>query len=78
VAVDNLTIQQALFWMNLYRELLAVDESALLRMRALMAAEPANGRGDLYYMPDVELVMGEIERVRARLDFWLRHVDQLK
>ena len=78
MAVDNLTIQQALFWMNLYRELLAVDESALLRMRALMAAEPANGHGDLYYMPDVELVMGEIERVRTRLDFWLRHVDELK
>jgi hypothetical protein len=78
VAVDDLTIQQALFWMNLYRELLAVDESALLRMRALMAAEPAGGRGDLYYLPDVELVMSEIERVRARLDFWLRHVDQLK
>jgi hypothetical protein len=78
VAVDDLTIQQALFWMNLYRELLAADESALLRMRALMAAEPADGRGELYYMPDVELVMGEIERVRTRLDFWLRHVDQLK
>lgn len=78
MAVEPITLQQALFWMNLYRELLAVDESALLRMRALMSAEPVNGHGEIYYMPDVELVMGEIERVRTRLDFWLGHVDGLK
>jgi hypothetical protein len=71
------TLQQALFWMNIYRDLLAVDESALLRMRALMTEKHAQDRGDVYYIPDVELVLGEIERVRSRLDHWLGLVDLL-
>jgi hypothetical protein len=71
------TLQQALFWMNIYRDLLAVDETALLRMRDLMTARPAQVRGDADYTPDVELVIGEIERVRERLDHWLNLVDRL-
>ena len=71
------TLQHALFWMNIYRDLLAVDETALLRMRSLMSEKLAQDRGDLYYIPDVELVIGEIERVRGRLDHWLGLVDLL-
>jgi hypothetical protein len=71
------TLEQALFWMNIYRDLLAVDESALLRMRALMLERPVQDRGDVYYVPDVELVLGEIKRVRGRLDHWLGLVDRL-
>ena len=70
------TLQQALFWMNIYRDLLAVDETALLRMRALIT-DGKNGRHEVYYIPDVELVVGEIERVRERLDHWLGLVDRL-
>ena len=57
--------------MNLYRQLLAVDESALQRMRALIVAAPPGARGDSLYQADVDLVMGEVQRVRARLDHWL-------
>jgi hypothetical protein len=71
------TLQQALFWMNLYRELLAVDESALLRMRALIVAAPARGQGDSFYQADVDLVSGEVRRVRDRLDHWLIIVAQM-
>ncbi len=71
------TLQQALFWLNIYRDLLAVDESALLRMRALMAEDIAMARGEIHYEPDVDLVVGEIERVRARLDHWLGLVDRM-
>jgi hypothetical protein len=77
VETSTPTLQQALFWMNIYRDLLAVDESALLRMRALMTEKHAQDRGDVYYIPDVELVLGEIERVRSRLDHWLGLVDLL-
>ena len=65
------TLQQALFWMNLYRELLAVDESALQRMRALILSAPARARGDGFFQADVDLVAGEVTRVRERLDHWL-------
>ena len=64
------TLQQAVFWVNLYRELLAVDETALRRMRALILEVPARQRGVAPYLADVELVMGEIQRVRARLVQW--------
>ena len=74
--VEAPTLQHALFWMNIYRDLLAVDETALQRMRALIA-DGNNGGRELYYIPDVELVVGEIERVRERLDHWLGLVDRL-
>jgi hypothetical protein len=71
------TLQQALFWMNIYRDLLAVDENALQRMRVLITEGMAMDRSEIYYQPDVELVIGEIERVRARLDHWLGLVDRM-
>lgn len=76
-ATEAPTLQQALFWMNIYRDLLAVDESALLRMRVLVADGILRDRGEAYYQPDVDLVIGEVERVRARLDHWLGLVDLL-
>ena len=77
VSVSAPTLQQALFWMNLYRELLAVDESALQRMRALILAAPSGPRGDSLYQADVDLVRGEVHRVRARLDHWLLIVGRM-
>ena len=71
------TLHQALFWMNIYRDLLAVDETALQRMRILITEGMARDRGEVYYQPDVDLVMGEIERVRTRLDHWLGLVDRM-
>ncbi|HEY8760708.1 MAG TPA: hypothetical protein VIP52_07340 [Candidatus Dormibacteraeota bacterium] len=71
------TLEQALFWMNIYRDLLAVDESALERMRVLIVDGKNGDRSEAHYRPDVDLVVGEIERVRARLDHWLRLVDSL-
>jgi hypothetical protein len=71
------TLQQALFWMNIYRDLLAVDENALQRMRVLITEGMDRDRSEFYYQPDVELVIGEIERVRARLDHWLGLVDRM-
>lgn len=71
------SLEQALFWMNIYRDLLAVDESALLRMRALVSDSANGDRVEAHYRPDVDLVVGEIERVRVRLDHWLTQVDRL-
>jgi hypothetical protein len=77
VEISAPTLQHALFWMNIYRDLLAVDENALQRMRALITEGRARDRSEVYYRPDVELVIGEIERVRERLDHWLGLVDRL-
>jgi hypothetical protein len=70
-------LQQALFWMNLYRDLLAVDENALLRMRMLLLEDAASQRGAAAYDEDIELVIGEIERVRGRHDHRLAMVERM-
>jgi hypothetical protein len=66
------SLQQALFWMNLYLALLAVQQKALGQMRKLVAGHP--GRSD-QYAPDVQLVETEIERVLTRLEHWKEVVD---
>ena len=63
--------------MNLHRDLLAADESALERMRALVAAPTARSRPQHSYLPDLTLLTNEVERVRLRLDHWLGLVDRL-
>ena len=75
---SGIALRRALFWMNLHRDLLAADESALARMRVLVAA-PTARRGPQYsYLPDLALLTNEVERVRLRLDHWLGLVDRLR
>ena len=62
-----ISIRAAEFWMNNYRELLAMDEAALERMQALVTAN-AGSPDD--YQPDIQLVTSEIERVKDRLRYW--------
>ena len=59
--------------MNIHRSLLAVDETALQKMRALMIAR-ADSPDD--YEPDIQLVTTEIERVSGRLRYWDEMIDR--
>jgi hypothetical protein len=70
-------LSEALFWMNIYRDLLAVNEAALVRMRALIQDEAALELGASTYDLDIELVTSETERVRGRHDHWLAIVDRM-
>ena len=69
----TISIQEAQFWMNTYRDLLAVDENALQKMRDLVIAS-AGSPDD--YEPDIQLVTTEIERVLGRLRSWDKVVDR--
>ena len=70
----TITLQEAQFWMNTYRDLLAVDENALQKMRDLVIAS-AGSPDD--YEADIQLVTTEIERVLGRLRYWGEMVDRL-
>ena len=70
----TVALQEAQFWMNNYRDLLAVDENALQKMRDLVIAS-AGSPDD--YEPDIQLVTSEIERVLGRLRYWGEMVDRL-
>lgn len=62
----SITLVVALFWMNLYRELLAFDHAVVARMTALLARD-----GDIMaHQPDIVLMRDEIIRVTDRLDHW--------
>jgi hypothetical protein len=71
---STISLQEAQFWMNNYRDLLAVDENALQKMRDLVIAR-AGSPDD--YEPDIQLVTTEIERVLGRLRYWGEMADRL-
>ena len=70
----TVSLQEAQFWMNTYRDLLAVDEIALQKMRDLVIASAGSPDN---YEPDIQLVTTEIERVLGRLRYWGEMVDRL-
>ena len=67
--------RDSLFWMNIHREQLAVQQHALLRMRALVTGY--SGSPD-DHEADVQLVTTEIERVMDRLRYWEEVVDRVQ
>jgi len=70
----TISLQEAQFWMNTYRDLLAVDEIAFQKMRDLVIASAGSPDN---YEPDIQLVTTEIERVLGRLRYWGEMVDRL-
>jgi hypothetical protein len=68
----TIPLREALFWMNTYRELLGVEERALVRIRALAAAHPGPPED---YVADLQLIWFEVERVKDRLRYWENVVD---
>ena len=68
-------LREALFWMNSSREQLAATELALERMWALVAQSVRSDGVDC--RDDIDLMMNEVHRVRARLDYWTGIVDRM-
>ncbi|HEY8674589.1 MAG TPA: hypothetical protein VIO13_01280 [Candidatus Dormibacteraeota bacterium] len=63
------TLEQALFWRNIYTEILAMEESVLTRIRQLMAAQSPEARREVE-LTNVPVVVAQAERFRSRLGFW--------
>ena len=61
--------------MNIYLDMLATDQTALRRIRDLVAGEARPAED---YVDDVDLVTQEIQRVLARLRHWEEVVDRLR
>ena len=63
------TLDQALFWRNIYTEILTMEESVLLRIRQLMADQSPQARREVE-LTNVPVVVAQAERFRSRLRFW--------
>lgn len=73
----NASMEQALYWRKIYREILAMEEEVLQRIRDLMAALPAQARREVE-LTNVPVVAAQAERFRQRLGFWNARVHELE
>src|ERR1700682_5390831 len=63
------TLEQALFWRNIYTEILAMEEAVLARIKQLMVDQSPQARREVE-LTNVPVVEAQAERFRSRLGFW--------
>jgi hypothetical protein len=63
------TLEQALFWRNIYTEILAMEEAVLARIRQLMVDQSPQARREVE-LTNVPVVVAQAARFRSRLGFW--------
>ena len=71
------TLKQALFWRNIYTEILTMEEAVLDRIHQLMASQSPEARREVE-LTNVPVVVAQVERFRARQGIWdaLVHVHE--
>jgi hypothetical protein len=70
------TMKQALYWRQIYTEILAMEEKVLARIRQLMAKQSDVGRREVE-LTNVPVVVAQAERFRQRLGYWEARVAEL-
>jgi hypothetical protein len=63
------TLEQALFWRNIYTEILAMEEAVLERIKQLMVDQSPQARREVE-LTNLPVVVAQAERFRSRLGFW--------
>jgi hypothetical protein len=63
------TLEQALFWRNIYTEILAMEEAVLARIKQLMVDQSPQARREVE-LTNVPVVVAQAARFRSRLGFW--------
>ena len=63
------TLEQALFWRNIYTEILAMEEAVLARIHQLMASQSPEARREVE-LTNVPDVVAQVERFRSRQGIW--------
>jgi hypothetical protein len=71
------TLKQALYWRQIYTEILAMEEKLLVRVRMLMLTQSDHGRREIE-LTNVPVVVAQAERFRKRLGYWEARVLQLE
>jgi hypothetical protein len=63
------SLQEALYWRDVYTEILTMEESVLERIHQLMAGQSPQARREVE-LTNVPVVAAQAARFRARLGFW--------
>jgi hypothetical protein len=70
------TLKQALYWRQIYAEVLGMEEKVLKRIRQLMAKQSDTARREVE-LTNVPVVEAQAERFRQRLGYWETRVHEL-
>jgi hypothetical protein len=73
---DHATLKQALYWRQIYAEILEMEEKVLARIRHLMVSQSDEGRREVE-LTNVPVVVAQAERFRRRFGYWDARVVQL-
>jgi hypothetical protein len=63
------TLEEALFWRDIYSEILAMEESVLERIHQLMAGQSPQARREVE-LTNVPVVVAQVDRFRSRGRLW--------
>ncbi len=67
--IDTSSLEQAVFWHDTYREILAMEERVMARILELMAAQSETARREVE-LSNVPVISAQVERFRSRLGYW--------
>jgi len=70
------SLKQALYWRQIYSEILAMEEKVLDRIHQLMAKQSAAARREVE-LTNVPVVVAQAEKFRQRLGYWEARIQQL-
>lgn len=71
------TLAQALYWSEVYREILAMEEKVMARIQQLMLKQSPRARQEVE-LTNVPVVAAQAERFRQRLGYWTARVRELE
>jgi hypothetical protein len=67
------SLEQAVFWRNIYTEILTMEEAVLARIHHLMAGQTPEARREVE-LTNVPVIAAQVERFRSRQGIWDRRV----
>jgi hypothetical protein len=70
------SLEQAVFWSQVYGEILTMEEQVLERIQHLMAKQSPTVRREVE-LSNVPVVAAQAERFRLRLGFWTDRLQEL-
>jgi len=71
------SMDQAIYWSQIYREILAMEEKVMERIQQLMARQSPQARREVE-LSNVPVVAAQADRFRQRLGFWTARVQELE
>jgi hypothetical protein len=74
---NRASLEQAVYWRQIYVEILAMEETVMERIKELMDKQSPEVRREVE-LTNVPVVAAQAERFRDRLGYWSARVDELE